>query len=41
VVVLAVARAPFGAGLEWVAYVLALVAGALLFLRGRRSAVSG
>jgi hypothetical protein len=41
VVVLAVARAPFGAGLEWAAYVLAVVAAGLLFLRGRRSAVSG
>jgi hypothetical protein len=41
VVVLAVVRAPFGAGLEWAAYVLAVVVAALLFLRGRRSAVSG
>ncbi|MFN2586761.1 MAG: hypothetical protein ABR613_01400 [Actinomycetota bacterium] len=41
VVVLAVARAPFGAGLEWAAYVVAVIAGGLLFLRGRRSAVSG
>lgn len=37
VVVLAVARAPFGAGLEWVAYALALVVAGVLFVRGRRS----
>jgi hypothetical protein len=37
VVVLAVARAPFGAALEWVAYALALVVSGVLFLRGRRS----
>ena len=40
VAVLAVARAPFGAGLEWAAYVVAVVGAGLLFLRGRRSAVS-
>jgi hypothetical protein len=37
VIVLAVARSPFGAGLEWAAYVLALVLAGLLFLRGRRA----
>ncbi|HEV2756237.1 MAG TPA: hypothetical protein VG318_10745 [Actinomycetota bacterium] len=41
IAVLAVARAPFGTGLEWAAYVLALIVGGLLFLRGRRSAASG
>ncbi|MDQ4025787.1 MAG: hypothetical protein M3217_09920, partial [Actinomycetota bacterium] len=51
VVVLAVARAPFGAGLEWAAYVLAVISGGLLLRgaasagpqdkQGRRSAVSG
>ncbi|HEX2296886.1 MAG TPA: hypothetical protein VHN37_16455 [Actinomycetota bacterium] len=37
VVVLAVARAPFGAALEWVAYALALVIAGVLFLRSRRT----
>ncbi|MDQ3951989.1 MAG: hypothetical protein M3279_03330 [Actinomycetota bacterium] len=37
IAVLAVARAPFGAALEWVAYALALALGALAFLRARRS----
>jgi hypothetical protein len=36
VIVLAVARSPFGAALEWAAYALALVLAGLLFLRGRR-----
>lgn len=40
VVVLAIARAPFGAALEWVAYALALVVAGVLFLRGRRPAVA-
>jgi hypothetical protein len=41
VVVLAVARAPFGTGLEWAAFVLALVGSGFLYLRGRRSPAPG
>ncbi|MDQ3983483.1 MAG: hypothetical protein M3271_12455, partial [Actinomycetota bacterium] len=40
VAVLAVARAPFGAGLEWAAYALSLVLAGLLFLRGRAAAAA-
>jgi hypothetical protein len=40
VVVLAIARAPFGAGLQWVAYVVALGAAVALSLRGSRSAAA-
>jgi hypothetical protein len=40
IVVLAVARAPFGTGLQWVAYALALVVSGVTFLRGRRPAVA-
>jgi uncharacterized membrane protein SirB2 len=40
IVVLAIARAPFGAALEWVAYALALVIGGVMFLRGRRPAAT-
>ena len=37
IAVLAVARAPFGAALEWVAYALALVLAGVAFLRARRT----
>ncbi|HYO61408.1 MAG TPA: hypothetical protein VEU29_05880 [Actinomycetota bacterium] len=40
IVVLAIARAPFGAALEWVAYALALVVSGVMFLRSRRTATA-
>lgn len=40
IVVLAVARAPFGAGLQWVAYALALVVAGVMFVRARRPAAA-
>lgn len=41
VFVLAIARAPFGAGLQWVAYLVALIGSGVMFARGRRGAPAG